>query len=73
MSPSGEQPQDLSQPALDALRDEAVAAINAAADLDALAEVRTTHVSGRRRAAQPGSPRRSGRCPGPSAPSPASG
>ena len=47
MSPSGEQPQDLSQPALDALREEAVAAIDAAADLDALAEVRTTHVSGR--------------------------
>jgi phenylalanyl-tRNA synthetase alpha chain len=47
MSPSGETPQDLSQPALDALREEAVAAINAAADLDALAEVRTIHVSGR--------------------------
>jgi phenylalanyl-tRNA synthetase alpha chain len=47
MSPSGEQPQDLSQPALDAIRDEAVAAIDGAADLDALAEVRTTHVSGR--------------------------
>jgi phenylalanyl-tRNA synthetase alpha chain len=47
MSPAGEQPQDLSQPALDALRAEAVAAISAASDLDALAEVRTTHVAGR--------------------------
>jgi phenylalanyl-tRNA synthetase alpha chain len=47
MSPAGDAPQDLSQPALDALRDEAVAAIDAARDLDALAEVRTTHVSGR--------------------------
>ncbi len=47
MSPAGDEPHDLSQPTLDALRDDALAAIAAAADLDALAAVRTSHVSGR--------------------------
>jgi phenylalanyl-tRNA synthetase alpha chain len=47
MSPSGDEPQDLSPPALDALQADALATIAAAADLDALADVRTTHVTGR--------------------------
>ncbi len=47
MSASGAAPQDLSPPALDALKAEALAAIAAAGDLDALAEVRTSHVQGR--------------------------
>src|ERR1700712_340609 len=47
MSPDGDQPQDLSQPALDALLEQALAAIAAAGDLDALTGVRTSHVAGR--------------------------
>ncbi|MCW2546256.1 MAG: Phenylalanyl-tRNA synthetase alpha chain [Mycobacterium sp.] len=47
MPPDGDEPQDLSQPALDALREQALAAISAAGDLDALTGVRTTHVAGR--------------------------
>ncbi len=48
--PSGPAPQQsdaLSEAALDALLAEATAAIVAAPDLDALAEVRTSHVTGR--------------------------
>ena len=47
MSPAGDEPQDLSPSALEELRLAAFAAIAAAADLDALAEVRTTVVQGR--------------------------
>jgi phenylalanyl-tRNA synthetase alpha chain len=47
MSPAGDEPQDLSQPALDALREQALAAIATAIDLDQLTAVRTTHVAGR--------------------------
>jgi phenylalanyl-tRNA synthetase alpha chain len=47
MSPDGDEPQDLSQSALDALREQALAAISAAGDLDELTAVRTTHVAGR--------------------------
>jgi phenylalanyl-tRNA synthetase alpha chain len=46
-APDGDTPQDLSPAALSRLHGEALAAIAGAADLDALAEVRTTHVSGR--------------------------
>jgi phenylalanyl-tRNA synthetase alpha chain len=47
MPPSGEEPQDLSPSALEDVRLAAFAAIAAASDLEALAEVRTTHVQGR--------------------------
>jgi phenylalanyl-tRNA synthetase alpha chain len=46
-APDGNSPQDLSPSALSRLQDYAIAAISAAKDLEALAEVRTAHVSGR--------------------------